>query len=399
MDLHIRKAARRQMHRVRAARRPLGLVAGIVAALILAPAAWARSGDNGVVLNWNINVPEAGPTTVSLVSDFSATGRLVGYPGVPVVASGAPVVGGSGVALAGTVDPDGLATSAHFEYGLDPRYASGGPVVYDGVTPAVSVGSGLGPVAVSASVSGLVPNAAYHVRLVATNDAGTVTGSDQTFTTTALAPPPPPVLGRSFDVKPVSGVVLVKLPAGRSGYVAGGELSKGVGFVPLTQARRLPAGSLVDARRGTLELTAAAPTSAPHAKLQTGTFSNGLYKLTQAGSGVHKGLTTLTLTEAAFPGAPSYASCRVGKQARVVGVPAKLSPKVLLTLSGHDNHGSFRTRGRFSAATVRGTEWSMGDRCDGTLTRVKRGVVDVFVFARRKTIVLHAGQRFLAPLV
>src|SRR4029077_15729491 len=39
--------------------------------------------------------------------------------------------------------------------------------------------------------------------------------------------------------------------------------------------------------------------------------------------------------------------------------------------------GSCRTRGRFAAATVRGTWWVVEDRCDGTLTRVKRGIVEV----------------------
>ena len=39
--------------------------------------------------------------------------------------------------------------------------------------------------------------------------------------------------------------------------------------------------------------------------------------------------------------------------------------------------GRFRTRGRHSSATVRGTIFTIADRCDGTLTRVQRGVVVV----------------------
>ena len=42
-----------------------------------------------------------------------------------------------------------------------------------------------------------------------------------------------------------------------------------------------------------------------------------------------------------------------------------------------DGHGSFRTAGHYSAATVRGTRWLTEDRCDGTLTRVVRGTVEV----------------------
>jgi hypothetical protein len=38
----------------------------------------------------------------------------------------------------------------------------------------------------------------------------------------------------------------------------------------------------------------------------------------------------------------------------------------------------------------------MEDRCDGTLTRVRRGRVDVRDFTRRRTIRLRAGRSYLA---
>ena len=65
-------------------------------------------------------------------------------------------------------------------------------------------------------------------------------------------------------------------------------------------------------------------------------------------------------------------------------------------LSGNAN-GRFRTRGRHSAATVRGTIWVTADRCDGTLTRVKRGRVAVRDLRRRRTVVVRAGKSYLAP--
>ena len=37
--------------------------------------------------------------------------------------------------------------------------------------------------------------------------------------------------------------------------------------------------------------------------------------------------------------------------------------------------GKFRTDGKYSAATVRGTIWLVQDQCNGTLTKVKRGTV------------------------
>ena len=77
------------------------------------------------------------------------------------------------MAFSGSANPDGLATTAHFEYGLDPAYLGGGPVVYSQSTPNQTIGSDFANHAVSASVSGLNPNTRYHVRLVATNNAGT----------------------------------------------------------------------------------------------------------------------------------------------------------------------------------------------------------------------------------
>ncbi len=54
--------------------------------------------------------------------------------------------------------------------------------------------------------------------------------------------------------------------------------------------------------------------------------------------------------------------------------------------------GRYRTVGRHSSATVRGTIWGTIDRCDGTLTWITRGRVAVREFRRKKTIVVRAGK-------
>jgi hypothetical protein len=59
--------------------------------------------------------------------------------------------------------------------------------------------------------------------------------------------------------------------------------------------------------------------------------------------------------------------------------------------------GRFRTRGRWSSGAVRGTVWLTLDRCDGTLTRVRSGTVVVREIARRRTAIVEAGERYLAP--
>jgi hypothetical protein len=58
--------------------------------------------------------------------------------------------------------------------------------------------------------------------------------------------------------------------------------------------------------------------------------------------------------------------------------------------------GRYRVPGRHSAATIRGTTFSVTDRCDGTLTRVFSGVVRVRDFRRRRTITVRAGKSYLA---
>jgi hypothetical protein len=318
---------------------------------------------------------------------------------MPAVLSAAPSVQSSSqVAFSGSVNPQGLPTTAYFQYGLDASYgaAADGPT-YTNSTPLQQEGAGFAPVAIAASAAGLVPNALYHVRLVATNSAGTAYSSDVTFMTKQDPPPPPPVLGESFDLKPVSGLVLIRLPGA---HAADSRLSprlgltKGQGFIPLTEARQLPSGTQIDARQGSIQLVSAA--SQPR-KVQTGTFTGGLYGLAQDRRGLSKGLTTLSLLEGLFPGAPSFSSCSVkaadlsGSQGFVAGV----SSKVLQTLRA-SAHGRFRTRGRYAAATVRGTAWTMSDRCDGTLVAVQRHTVAVTDFVRHVTVLVHAGHQYLA---
>jgi ferric-dicitrate binding protein FerR (iron transport regulator) len=61
-----------------------------------------------------------------------------------------------------------------------------------------------------------------------------------------------------------------------------------------------------------------------------------------------------------------------------------------------DGKGRFQTRGRYAAATVRGTKWRVQDRCDGTFVTVARGVVAVRDFGLRRSVLVRAGQSYLA---
>ena len=61
-----------------------------------------------------------------------------------------------------------------------------------------------------------------------------------------------------------------------------------------------------------------------------------------------------------------------------------------------DGKGEFRTGGRSSSATVRGARWLTADRCDGTLTRVARGRVEVRLFRSNRIVIVPAGYSYLA---
>jgi hypothetical protein len=77
--------------------------------------------------------------------------------------------------LNGTVNPNGAATTYHFEYGLTTSYGTS--------TSDVSAGSGGGNVQADAEISGLNPLHTYHYRIVATNSGGTSYGDDMTLET------------------------------------------------------------------------------------------------------------------------------------------------------------------------------------------------------------------------
>ncbi|MCW2753047.1 MAG: hypothetical protein JWQ32_458 [Marmoricola sp.] len=119
--------------------------------------------------------------------------------------------------LNATADPSGAATTVTFEYGSSSAYSSN--------TPAQVIGSGNGPVAFHATITGLVAGTTYHFRAVATNQNGTTAGADHTFTApaatqtptaTATDPPTadPTIAGTSASSPPAAS------PSGNSGLWA-----------------------------------------------------------------------------------------------------------------------------------------------------------------------------------
>jgi hypothetical protein len=112
---------------------------------------------------------------------------LAAGPPVPVTGA-ASAVTATGAKLAGTVNPNGLATTAAFDYGTSVAYGSS--------TAPQDAGAGTLAVDVAATLTGLQPSTTYHYRLSASSSGGTEAGTDHTFTTPA-APVKPSVASQA----------------------------------------------------------------------------------------------------------------------------------------------------------------------------------------------------------
>jgi len=141
---------------------------------------------------------ESGPVAVSATVQGLTPGTVYHFRAVAVVRTSdttrgedrtfstilaAPVVtltdvrglSAASVGLYGTVNPMGLSTSYHFDYGPTSAYGHS--------TSQQDAGSGKTPVVVGATIGNLAPPGSYHWRLVAINVAGTTATADSTFNT------------------------------------------------------------------------------------------------------------------------------------------------------------------------------------------------------------------------
>lgn len=102
--------------------------------------------------------------------------RFTRFEGPTVVTGDASSVEARSAVLEGTIDPESVDSSYHFEYGTDQKYGSR-------TEGEVSAGDGSGPVVASVAATGLKPNTTYHFRIVGSNASGSIDGPDKTFTT------------------------------------------------------------------------------------------------------------------------------------------------------------------------------------------------------------------------
>jgi hypothetical protein len=161
-------------------------------------------------------------------------------------------------------------------------------------------------------------------------------------------------------------------PAPATGTSTGTVLVNGTPFTGGT----IPYGASVDVTNGRLEMsTEAGPLTV---------YGGGLtskFKLVRVSS---------KKVELRLIGG-DFSACRSLRAARAGGQKAKSIRRLW-----SKGKGSFRTQARFSSASVQGTFWLTDDRCDGSWTTVKQGVVTVRDLVKKKTVTLRAGQGYLA---
>ncbi|HWH10606.1 MAG TPA: IPT/TIG domain-containing protein [Solirubrobacteraceae bacterium] len=324
----------------------------------------------------------AGPVNVTVTTPFGTTpvvgadvytyapATAAGLPATPIV-SGIPqrppvVETGAATAvtsttakLTGTVDPGGLAGTAQFEYTV--RLPGGASRTAR--TPVRSIGPLAGPV--TAEVAGLQPERRYRVRLLATDAAGSTVGGATSFVTVTGTPVGRPLVGQTFSAAPISGLVAVRLPGA------------GQAVTQLTAARHLPVGTTLDTRHGAVLLTTATAGGGE----RSGSFSGGTFTVSQAAAGA---------------GVPELRLVRPSTTSRLCAAGAGQSrPATVLGLVRAIATGRFEVRGRYGAASGSGATWTTSDRCDGLLTSVGQGLVEVSAPAGGRRVTVRAGTTYL----
>ena len=158
----------------------------------LTPAQAIGAGTTDQLISATITGLTLGTTYYYRVAATNASGTQKGaiasfttaLPNSPpaVTTNAATSVTISGAVLNGTVSPNELATTAVFEWGTDSSLAT-----YTS-SPVQSLGAGTTSVAITASLSGLIPGTTYYFRVAATNSAGTSKGLIVSFSTVAQPP-------------------------------------------------------------------------------------------------------------------------------------------------------------------------------------------------------------------
>jgi streptogramin lyase len=328
-----------------------------------------RAGLTDNISPWHITQGPDGNMWFTGSAHPGRIARITVPPGVKD--NNAQFVDETSAGLRAKIRPNAQDTYYYFEYG--PTKALGSQ------TDTAYAGNAWKAAHFDAELAGLSAGTGYYFRVVATNDAGTTVGDTRSFTTKALTPPGhdqatknKPEFARRVVAEAHAGTIRYKPPGARR-------------WRRLSAEAEIPVGAVVDSRRGSIELTSVASGGG----LQSGRFGGGVFS-------VHQPLRARGRVDLRLRGG-DFSRCRRARRSGARRSTADAAAiRRVRRLWGRDRRGRFRTFGRHSHATVRGTRWLTEDRCNGTLTRVTEGSVVVRDTARRRSVVVRAGRSYLA---
>jgi Ca2+-binding RTX toxin-like protein len=159
-----------------------------------------------------------------------------------------------------------------------------------------------------------------------------------------------------------TGVVKVGLPGSKRSF-------------RLEDSVRVPLSTRINAIRGSIAIKAPGGPGLPSG---AGVLSGGGFVVHH---NARTGLTDLHLMDGGFAGCRGATPAPDG----VVG-----------SLSGQITRGLIRARGRYVSVRARRAKWKIEDHCEGTRVTVSSGRAAVFDLARRKTVIVSAGQEYEA---
>jgi hypothetical protein len=179
--------------------------------------------------------------TFAMLLGVTAAASVLVVTAIAVAASSPTVATGThshvtdtSAVLAGTINPNGSATTYYFQWGLNTDY---------GVqSDAHSAGHGTKAESVSTTARDLIPGTTYHFRLVATNAAGTSVGTDHAFTT-AGNPPPNVATGPASQVGKNSATVTAVISPNKQATTYYFEYGTSTAYGSQTIPASVPAGT------------------------------------------------------------------------------------------------------------------------------------------------------------
>ncbi|HEV7495822.1 hypothetical protein [Baekduia sp.] len=142
----------------------------------------AGAGTSDVAVHADLTGLAVGTTYHFRLQAANADGSSVGQDATfstppPPVITGASAINLTATAadLTARINPRGIDTTYHFEWGATMAYGTSIPV------PDADIGAGTGDIDVSQHLTGLTAGTTYHFRVLATSASGTTTGADHTF--------------------------------------------------------------------------------------------------------------------------------------------------------------------------------------------------------------------------